>query len=64
MSVDKVFSHDDQELRVYLNADKLCFLTTYTKGEEAYAQYILLDSDDLTELITELKFIKKEMDNE
>lgn len=63
----KVFTDDVNEaktLRVYMNTENRCYITCgELQGNLHYTGWITLDSDDLTELISELQFIKKQIED-
>ena len=48
-------------MELFRNSDNRCYIEINTENE--YVQIITLDSDDLTEFISELKKIKKQIDN-
>lgn len=63
----KIFydKHENQ-LTLHINKDNFCYICVGKDvlGEAVeYNGSIVLDSDDLTELISELKSIKRQMDN-
>lgn len=63
MAVNKIFSDEtENELRVYINTNNLCFIGIENRGDDFIGGWITLDSDDLTELISELIAIKKQID--
>lgn len=65
--VTKVFyDQNDNQLTTYVNDKNLCFIRVgqnILSEEIEYNGSIVLDSEDLLELISELKSIKRQMDN-
>lgn len=62
MAVYKTFiDESDNELKVYINKENLCYISIDNRGDDFIGGCITLDSDDLTELISELIFIKKQI---
>ena len=65
MATYKVFiDTDGNELKTYENDKGLCFLTCgdLTNENHQFIGHICLDLQDLSELILELQFIKKSME--
>lgn len=62
--VTKLFTSDGQELEAYLNSNNQCFIQIGTNDRTIiYSSFIVLNSDDLGELISELQSIKKQIDS-
>jgi hypothetical protein len=62
--IKKIFcdlTNESQQMELFRNSDNRCYIEINTENE--YVQIITLDSDDLTEFISELKKIKKQIDN-
>jgi hypothetical protein len=60
MGTKKIFYDSTANLQVFENQNKKCCLKLTDKMRRLAIE---LDSSDLTELITELQFIKKQIDN-
>jgi hypothetical protein len=64
MAVYKIFRDSTTTLEVFKNTNDMGALKIYEHEDDIHDfRVIELDSDDLTELITELQFLKKQLDN-
>lgn len=66
MPVTKIFKSTQDELNSFIVSyfEHLNVAHVYVTGYKKESITITLDSDDLTELISELKYIKEKLDNQ
>jgi len=66
MAVNKIFEDDNnecQKLELYRTNYNRCYISVGLLDEDLNSGWITLSSDDLTELIAELQFIKNQIDS-